>query len=117
MPELPEVQTTVLGLKNKVLNRTFVDVWTDTEKLFKNIPFLKFKKEIRNKEIKDIYRRGKNIIFELSNNYFMLVHQKMTGHLLYDKWKDDPMNSFIRVRFTLDNNSISTPTRSLMPRW
>ncbi|KPJ54718.1 hypothetical protein AMJ47_03745 [Parcubacteria bacterium DG_72] len=106
MPELPEVQTTVLGLKNKVLNRTFVDVWADTKKLFKNVPFSKFKKEIKNKKIKKIYRRGKNIIFELSNNYSILVHQKMTGHLLYNKWKDDPMNSFIRVKFFLNNGKI-----------
>jgi formamidopyrimidine-DNA glycosylase len=106
MPELPEVQTTVFGLNKKVLNRTFIDVWTDAKKLFKNISFLKFKKEIKGKKIKKIYRLGKNIIFELSGGYFMLVHQKMTGHLLYDKWQEDKMNSFIHVKFYLDNNKI-----------
>lgn len=105
MPELPEVQTTVLGLK-KVLNRAFIDVWTDTEKLFKNTSFNNFKDKIKGKKIKKVYRRGKNIIFELSDNYFMLVHQKMTGHLLYDKWKENKMNSFIHVKFFLDNNKI-----------
>jgi formamidopyrimidine-DNA glycosylase len=106
MPELPEVQTTVLGLKKKVLNRTFIDVWTDTEKLFKNISFPKFKKEIKGKKIKNICRRGKNIIFELSEDYSMLVHLKMTGHFLYDKWEEDKMNSFIHVKFYLDNKKI-----------
>jgi len=106
MPELPEVQTTVLGLKKKVLNRTFVDVWTDTKKLFKNISFPDFKKEIKGKKIKKIYRRGKNIIFDLSDGLNLLVHQKMTGHFLYDKWENDPMNSFIRVKFFLDNGKV-----------
>ena len=102
MPELPEVQTTVSGL-TKVLNRTFVNVWTDAEKLFKNSRFANFKKEIKNKKINKVYRRGKNIIFDLSGGYSMLVHQKMTGHLLYDKWQEDRMNSYIHVKFFLDN--------------
>jgi len=106
MPELPEVQTTVSGLRSKVLNRAFVDVWTDTEKLFKKISFKDFKKEIKKKRIKDIKRRGKNLIFELSEGYFLLVHLKMTGHFLYDKWEDDAMNSFIRVKFFLDNDKV-----------
>lgn len=106
MPELPEVQTTVLGLNRRVLNRTFANVWTDAEKLFKNIPFSEFKKRIKNKKIKKIYRRGKNIIFELSQDYFLLVHQKMTGHLLYDEWQKDKINSYIHVRFFLDNGKI-----------
>jgi len=106
MPELPEVQTTVFGLKNKVLDRTFVDVWTNTPQIFKKPDFKEFKKEIKNKKIKEIKRRGKNIIFYLSDDFSMLVHLKMTGHFLYDKWQKDPMNSFIRVKFFLDNNKI-----------
>lgn len=106
MPELPEVQTTVSGLRSKVLKRAFVDVWTDTEKLFKKISFKEFKKKIKGKKIKDIKRRGKNLIFELSDGYFLLVHLKMTGHFLYDEWKEDPMNRFIRVKFFLDNHKV-----------
>ena len=52
MPELPEVQTTVDGLKTKVLNRTFVDVWSDWKKLVKKPKdFEQFKKDIKNKKI------------------------------------------------------------------
>lgn len=107
MPELPEVQTTVSELKEEVLNRAFLDVWTDTEKLFKKPDFKTFKKIIKGKKIKDVKRRGKNIIFELSESYSMLVHLKMTGHFLYDNYdKSDPMNGYIRVKFILDNNKI-----------
>ncbi|MFC1789459.1 DNA-formamidopyrimidine glycosylase [Patescibacteria group bacterium] len=119
MPELPEVETIVRELKPKVLKRTFVDVWTDWPKLIKKpVSFIRFKKEIRNKKIKNVWRRGKNIIFDLSCDKKMLIHQKMTGHLLYGKWEktknkwrskikgplsEDPMNRFLHLIFFLDN--------------
>lgn len=99
MPELPEVETTVRGLQQKVLSRTFVDVWTDLEK-FKKL------KELKNKKIKKIWRRGKNIIFELSQGYSLLVHQKLTGHLLYGEWEKDKANTYIHLKFFLDNGKI-----------
>ena len=121
MPELPEVQTTVDGLKLKVLKRTFVDVWSDWAKLVKKPKnFEEFKKEIKNKEIKNVWRRAKNIIFDLSDGYSLLVHQKMTGHLLVGKWKQaggiwlpekegplsDPYNRFLHLIFFLDNGEM-----------
>ena len=49
MPELPEVETTVKGLNKKVLERTFVDVWSDWKKIVKKPKaFADFKKEIKN---------------------------------------------------------------------
>ena len=83
MPELPEVETTVRGLNRKVQGWTFFDVWTDFAKMIKRPQnFAEFKKEIRNKKIKKLYRRGKNILFELSGGKILLIHQKLTGHLL-----------------------------------
>jgi len=91
MPELPEVETIVRDLNKKVLNRAFIDVWTDVKKLIKKpSSFEEFKKQIRNKKIKKIWRRGKNIIFDLSDNYSLLIHQKLTGHLLLGKWQIGP---------------------------
>lgn len=121
MPELPEVETTVRGLKSKVLNRTFVDVWSDWKKLVKAPKdFEQFKKEIKNKKIKKIWRRAKNIIFDLSDGYSLLVHQKMTGHLLVGNWQEvggvwkpvkngplnDPYNRFLHLIFFLDDKKM-----------
>ena len=119
MPELPEVETTVKMLQTKVLNRTFVDIWTNSPPLIKKPQsFLDFKTQIKGHKILEIERRGKNIIFSLSGNLAMLVHQKMTGHLLYGKWKEengkwvsetkgslksDPQNRFLHIVFFLDN--------------
>jgi len=121
MPELPEVQTTVDGLNKKVLKRTFVDVWSDWSKIVKQPKnFEQFKKEIKNKKIEKIWRRAKNIIFDLSDGCSLLVHQKMTGHLLVGKWKQaggiwlpekegplsDPYNRFLHLIFFLDNGEM-----------
>lgn len=88
MPELPEVETIVRDLKKKILNKTIIDIWSDFPKMIK-LPksFEQFKKEIKGKKIENIWRRGKNIIFDLSGNKFLLIHQKLTGHLLIGNWK------------------------------
>ena len=122
MPELPEVETIVKDLKLKVLQRTFTDLWTDSGKLIK-FPqdFKKFKKSIIGLKIEKVSRRGKNIIFNLSRGKVLLIHQKMTGHLLLGEWEkagsiwksavsgpigDDPMNRFLHLIFMLDNGQM-----------
>lgn len=116
MPELPEVETTVKGLEKKVLKRTFVDVWTDfIRNIKKPKNFDDFKRQIIGKKIEKIWRRAKNVIFDLSGGYSLLVHQKMTGHLLVGNWKGkngkwepvyegplkDPFNRYIHLMFWL----------------
>jgi formamidopyrimidine-DNA glycosylase len=125
MPELPEVTTTVNGL-NKVLPRqTIKDVWSDysvntRSKSTSNIKnkkyFDKFKKEIVGETFLNAERRGKNILIHLTHGKTILIHMKMTGHLLYGKYKwsenkwrsedkllSDPFNQFVHLIFSLSN--------------
>lgn len=120
MPELPEVETTVRGLKSKILGLEIKDVWTDFDKILKKPKsFKKFKKSLKGKKIKNIRRRGKNILIDLSSNKILLIHQKMTGHLLLGKWvlkngewfskikgplRDDFHNRFLHFIFFLEKN-------------
>ncbi len=107
MPELPEVETTVKDLQTKVPLRTFVDVWTDTKKIIKKPKdFEEFRKQLKGKKIQKIWRRGKNIIFELSDGFSLLIHQKLTGHLLYGEWKKDRANTYIHLKIFLDNGEV-----------
>ena len=119
MPELPEVETIVRELNREVLGRAFFDVWTDFPKMIKKPKsFEEFRKEIKGKKILNIRRRGKNILFDLSGNKTLLIHQKLTGHLLLGKWElekgeweakipgplaEDPMNKFLHLIFWLDD--------------
>ena len=119
------MQTTVDGLNKKVLKRTFVDVWSDWEKIIKKPNpttggFEQFKKEIKSKKIEKIWRRAKNVIFDLSGGLSLLVHQKMTGHLLVGNWEmsggkwkpvkegplNDPYNRFLHLIFFLDDRKM-----------
>ncbi len=127
MPELPEVETTTRGLKKEILNLRFLDVWTDlnTKDIRKidtisNIKYFPiFREKIIGKKIISIERRAKNILINLSGNKTILIHLKMTGHLLYGKYKytnkeniwhptedgplKDPYNRFVHVVFSLSN--------------
>lgn len=97
MPELPEVETTVRGLKQKVVGRTIIDVWSDLPRKNVSLPhftntiksqkfFDAFQKKVTWKKIKGVTRRAKNILIELSSDDTILVHMKMTGHLLFGEY-------------------------------
>ena len=125
MPELPEVTTTVSGLNETLPNLTIREVWTDyflntkskrTDTIKNKKYFDYFRKEIVGAKVLNAERRGKNILIHLSNNKTMLIHMKMTGHLLYGKYKfenkkwksyeeflSDPFSRFIHLLFTLSN--------------
>ncbi len=118
MPELPEVQVTVDGLNKKVLGGTFIDVWSDWEKLVKRPNnFSDFKKQIKGKKIIRVWRRAKNVIFELSEGWSLLIHMKMTGHLMVGVWEKnnglwvatqnealkERINGFLHIIFFLDD--------------
>ena len=111
MPELPEVQTTVNGLNSTVRGKKIVGIWNDYKSSYfskrqeiKNPKFYpKFKKLVLGQKIIRAERRAKNILIHLSNKQTILIHMKMTGHLLYEGYKKDAFNSHIRLYFTLDN--------------
>lgn len=134
MPELPEVQTIADDLNKKVLGRKIIKVWLDWPKLINLLENRKgvlklikkprpedFEKIIKGKKILKAHRRAKNVLIDLSDGYMMLVHQKMTGHLLVGKWKiiggkavviepksivDDPYNKFVHVIFYLSDGEM-----------
>ncbi len=132
MPELPEVHTTVTGLQNVLPDLTITDVWSDmwsTSKLAKNTLkdrnyFLYFKKYALHSKILSVTRRAKHILINLENGFTIIIHMKMTGHLMYGNYVQnkkyngrewpwipvekgssllDPYNRHIHVVFTLSN--------------
>ena len=105
MPELPEVQTTVNGLNKYAKNLTIKGVWTDFysplpmfKETVKNPEYFKlFKKNVLGAKIIKAERRAKNILINLNNGYTILVHLKMTGHILYGTYK--------KLKVTPDNGN------------
>lgn len=134
MPELPEVTTTVNGINAECTGWTIIDVWTDLAvakpsrsdfyETIKYLPYFKdFAKNIEGKKIVGAKRRGKNILIELNDGKVILVHMKMTGHMMVGNYEykkkenswavhrdeknealKDPFNRFIHVVFTLQKS-------------
>ncbi len=78
MPELPEVETVVQGLKkaNLIGNRII-----ETEVfLAKTVSPSNLAEKIQGQIILDIFRRAKFIVIKLKD-YYLTVHLRMTGHL------------------------------------
>lgn len=111
MPELPEVETTTRGLRKKITGLIIKDVWTDLNTKDKrqneaiaNPKYFKiFKKEVVGRKVLSIERRAKNILINLNGGKTILVHMKMTGHLMYGKYKKDPINRFVHFAATFNN--------------
>ena len=132
MPELPEVHTTVVGLNQRLKNKTITDVWSSYDSAFhagknniKNIHYFKdFRRAISGAKFMRAERRGKNILIHLSNDHTVLIHMKMTGHLMYGAytlsgsgknikkqvWRadedgplQDPYNQYIRLVFSFSD--------------
>ena len=120
MPELPEVQTIADDLQRKVQGTRIVSFWTDHPKVVKLPSLTKFKKEIKGLKIEKVTRIGKNVVFYLNQDKAMLVHQKMTGHLMVGKWSiskgnvktqqrgplEEKVNQYIHAIFTLNNGEM-----------
>lgn len=101
MPELPEVQTFINTIYNKVINRKIQEIGVLEHKIIKNIKPNLFIKNIVGRSIKDIQRKGKNIIFIFDNESVLLVHLRMEGKLFV---MPTPNSRFVRLWFKFKDN-------------
>jgi formamidopyrimidine-DNA glycosylase len=83
VPELPEVETVKNTLVVKVKGRRITGVEVYLPRLIKFPAPTEFMTRVVNKEILDITRRGKYLLFHLADNYYLVIHLRMTGRLLY----------------------------------
>lgn len=111
MPELPEVQTVVTQIGKKITGKTLAGFWTDWDKKVLE-PVSKVKRLIKGATVLGTRRFGKTIVIDLDNAYSIVIHLKMTGHLLYKdeanreakEWQD-PTNQYIHHRFMFTDGS------------
>ncbi len=94
MPELPEVQTTVNGLNDHIIGLHITDLWSDYDSLYfkgsktiKDVTYFKqMRQNVMGAKIVSVSRRAKNILIHTDRGT-ILVHMKMTGHLLYGQYE------------------------------
>ena len=100
MPELPEVETVRRSLKKKVLNKTFDSLLVYHDNILGNASAKDLEKEIKNKSILDILRRGKWLIFDLGED-LILSHLRMEGkYFLKDQKAKREKHEHVIFRFT-----------------
>jgi formamidopyrimidine-DNA glycosylase len=103
MPELPEVETVVRELRDDVVGRAFIGVSIDWAGEIHTLSPVDFTNRLINQRVTALRRRGKYIIFELTDDA-MLIHLKMSGRLYVADpgmvVKDD---RWTRVTFNMDD--------------
>lgn len=82
MPELPEVETVRRGLHGLIIGRTIKKVVHDTPKSFPNAA-ADVEQFFIGSTIADVRRRAKVLLIDLSTDYTLVIHLKMTGQLVF----------------------------------
>jgi len=98
MPELPEVETIVRELRQKMSGDVFQDIELRWPGSYQTVSGL----SLKNKQITGLDRKGKYIIFNLKNE-FLIVHLRMTGQLIIQN--NLPADQkHLRVIFSMHSN-------------
>lgn len=116
MPELPEVETIKVGLNKLIVGKTI-----KSEEHFKPKSFPNDPEEVRQfligARVMNVRRRAKVLLIDLSTDYTLVTHLKMTGQIVYrgeTKWgAGHPSDSLVRelpdnttrVVYTFDDGS------------
>lgn len=101
MPELPEVETVRRGLSALILDRKITDVKLIYPKIIQGDRD-QFIEQMTGRKFIKIDRRGKYLLFRLSDDLTMVSHLRMEGKYSV-KNQDEPLDKHTHVVFDLDD--------------
>ncbi|HUV29575.1 MAG TPA: bifunctional DNA-formamidopyrimidine glycosylase/DNA-(apurinic or apyrimidinic site) lyase [Acidobacteriota bacterium] len=118
MPELPEVETTVRGLRatitGKTIERVTLHAPPSSIVVSPSLGPVRFDSLLPGRTVRAVTRRGKNILVSLTGDITLWIHLKMTGRLtwvpagtppgrhdlvLFDFERDSSSNARMHLRF------------------
>lgn len=82
MPELPEVETVRRGLQELIIGRTVAEASSDSPKSLQAAPD-DTNRFLIGARILAVRRRAKVLMIDLSTDYTLVIHLKMTGQLVF----------------------------------
>ncbi len=82
MPELPEVETVRRGLERLIIGRVIKRAEHDTPKSFPNAS-KDVDQFLTGATVSEVRRRAKVLLIDLSTEYTLVIHLKMTGQLVF----------------------------------
>lgn len=104
MPELPEVETIVRGLRSAVVGKTITRAAVSLKKMAVAPAGLDFSKEVAGERITGIGRRGKYAVFSLASGRSLVVSLRMTGRLVV-LGEGDPPHPYTHVELRFSDKS------------
>lgn len=102
MPELPEVETVVRGLRSKITNKAITDVTVFRSTPVQSLPDDQFCRLLTGRIIRKVTRRAKYLIFHLEPELYLIGHLRMTGKFIVSPILPKP-GKYQRVWFHLDD--------------
>ncbi|HEY8304660.1 MAG TPA: DNA-formamidopyrimidine glycosylase family protein, partial [Solirubrobacteraceae bacterium] len=99
MPELPEVETIRRQLAPLVEGRRLERVEILDWRWCRPLAPGEMEDALRGREVRRLGRRGKYLVWSLSDDVHLAQHLRMTGTVLYGP---DPLQTHVRVRIELD---------------
>ena len=96
MPELPEVETMVLGLRENVFGQRVKQVRLLCNRLLRQTSAASLRK-VEGGRVVGLTRKGKFLVFHLSNGSLLVFHLRMTGKLVLIP-SDRPLSAKDRAR-------------------
>ncbi len=103
MPELPEVETIRRHLAPNVEGRRLEAVEILDERWCRPLAPEELSAAVEGRRVERLGRRGKYLVWELSDEIFLLMHLRMTGTLLLDP---SPPPRHMRVRLDLGDHTL-----------
>ena len=108
MPELPEVETVVRGLREKLTGREIDSIIS-----YREGTVIDERSEERDYgNIIGIHRKGKYILIDTDSNTTIMIHLRMTGKLVFDQPAEESHHCRAELKFTDQTNLIFDDVRT-----
>ncbi len=103
MPELPEVESVIRGLRGELIGRRLLNLDCFWERTLSDETASGFAAAIRGREIRSLARRAKYIVIH-TDTAAIVIHLRMTGRLyISEPGAQQEADRWLRVSFSLDN--------------
>ncbi len=109
MPELPEVETVVRGLRDQIVGKKIQGVVLSDKKLRKQYP--SNLSAIAGSRVVSVERRSKYILITLNNNDVIVVHLGMSGKLLFGSKIPENKHDHVKISLGSENLVYNDPRR------
>lgn len=90
MPELPDLEVFRTTLTKNVIDKKIISIGTNAPKKIINASINDVEEATIGESIKEITRRGKHLIFELTSKAKLVIHLMLHGKFCYEKFEKEP---------------------------